>query len=253
MKKALALALFALVLAGCAAIQAPAVNIVVKNSASFVLGQVQESNVGEPIAVEENVRYYYTPVAVGQFQPPPQNGTTYPVIKPGMILEPYGKLENGDTLYRNPDLRPRTMFGDAVKWAYCIAVDQQGKAYGDAACGIGLVRKWPNAPERLVEKQRIYKEGSVKRSIVYEGMSGAEIKVTYLEYRYDSPEDVEHVSYDLSVGNLVVFKRMRIEVLEATPSKIRYVIRSTMDGSTTMKGRKLEPDAGKKTRSFKGI
>ncbi len=246
MKKLLVLLAAALLPAGCASIRPVATDIVVKNSASFVIGQPQERNMGEPMVVEANLRFHKAPVAVKDYQPPGQLGTSYAPIRRGMVFKPYGRLNNGDTLYTNPNLRPRTMYGKPVDWAYCIALNAEGVAYGDAACGMGLVRKWPGDPEGIVEVLPVYREGSVKRELIYNGKTGTTIKLIYREYRYDfnTPSISEDLRYDLAEGSVIKFRRMEIEVLEARGSSIKYIIRSTMDGSTAMQGLTVEPDAG---------
>lgn len=246
MKKLSSIMAALLLLTGCAAITPVSIDVVVKNSTTFVIGQMQQKNAGEPIVVEANLRFYDAPVAVKTFQPPPQLGNTYPPIKPGMIFKPYGRLKSGDMLYTNPSLAPRTMFGGLADWAYCVAIDSEGTAYGDAACGIGLVRKWEDAPAGLVEMRPVYSKGSVKRELIYNGRSGNAVNIIYREYRYDfsTPAVTQELSYDLTEDSIIKFRKMEIEVLDASSSSIKYIVRSTMEGATTMEGVSVEPDAG---------
>ena len=255
MKKHLALTSVALLLSSCASITPVGVDVVIKNSATFVLGQTQEKNAGEALVVEANLRFYEAPVAINQYQPPSQLGTTYPPIRPGMVFKPYGRLANGDTLYTSPSLVPMTMYGKAVDWAYCIAMDTESVVYGDAACGIGLVRKWKDAPENIVETRPVFKEGSEKRELVYNGRSGNSVKIIYREYRYNfsAPILTQELAYDLSEGAVIKFRKMEIEVLSASSSSIKYIVRSTMDGATTMQGVSVEPDAGTTRGVFSDI
>jgi len=254
-KKHLVLLCTAFVLYGCASITPVGVDVVIKNSATFVLGQTQEKNAGEALVVEASLRFYEAPVAVNEYQPPSQMGTTYPPIRPGMVFKPYGRLKNGDVLYTSPSLVPMTMYGKAADWAYCIAVNAQGAAYGDAACGIGLVRTWKDAPENIVETRPVFREGSVKRELVYNGRSGNSVKIIYREYRYNfsAPALTQELAYDLTEGAVIRFRKMEIEVLSASSSSIKYIVRSTMDGATTMQGVSVEPDAGTTRGVFSDI
>jgi len=255
MKKFSSILAAALLLSGCAAITPVSIDVVVKNSTTFVLGQMQEKNAGEAMVIEANLRFYNAPVAVKKFQPPPQLGNIYPPIKPGIVFKPYGRLKNGDMLYTSPSLEPRTMFGGLADWAYCIAVDREGTAYGDAACGIGLVRKWENAPEGLVEMRPVYSKGSVKRELIYNGRSGNKVNIIYREYQHDfsTPAVTQEMAYDLSEGPVIKFKQMDIEVLDASSSTIKYIVMSTMEGATKMEGVSVEPDAGTSQGVFDDI
>ncbi|MFQ5736194.1 MAG: hypothetical protein ACE5GY_04945 [Thermodesulfobacteriota bacterium] len=247
MKRALGILVAALLLTGCAGVRPVRLDVTVKSSASYELGRLVESKTGGPMAVEADLRYYDAPVVVADYQPPGQLGTTYPVIRRGMVLLPYGRLGNGDVLYMNPDLRPRVIpYGDRVKWDYCVAVTPAGKAYGDAACAAGLVREWPDAPERVVEIRRLYMKGSVWRKLDYSGRSLSSILLTYREFRVDPDVAVitEPLAYDLDLSHTIRFRKMEIEVIDATDSSIRYIIKSTMDGSTSMEGITVEPEEG---------
>lgn len=219
-------------LPGCANMQPVLIKAIKKNSASFVIGQVQETNTGEPMVVEENLVFYKAPVAITDYRPPSQLGTNYPWIKKRMTFTPYGKLDNGDILYANPDLRPTLPNGDHVKWDYCIAVNEAGEAYGDAACVFGIVRTWEDKPEGVVEMKVVHREGSVKRELVYNGKSNNTIKVAYREYRYNfaAPDFYQDLTYDLAESNTIRFKNMVIEVLNAGNSTIKFIVKSEMRG-----------------------
>lgn len=219
--------------AGCAAIMPVEPNTFKTDTVSYSIGQVHERNTGEAIAVEERLIVRQALVASSDFTPPPQAGAEYPSIRKGMELKPYGRLPGGGVLYRNEKLRPRTSLGRPVAWEYCIAVDEKGAAYGDAACALGLVRVWERGPERSLKMKTFYKRGSVRRELSYSGRQGKTIKMAYREYRrgMDVPSVSEDLAYDLPGQGLVRFKGMEIEVLEATRNGIRYIVRSRMDGS----------------------
>jgi hypothetical protein len=231
MKRVLVLIAAAL-LAGCASIHPVAVDVFEKSSASYSIGEVQEKNIGEPLVEEANLKFHKAPVAVDYYQPPEQAGVKYPRINPGMIFEPYGRLDNGDILYGNTDLRPRTPNGKPVDWTYCIVINTEGEAYGDADCDSGDVRKWADAPKGIVLIRPVYREGSIKRELSYNGVSGSTIRLIYREYRNGSSTLAasDYLFYDLSASKTITFKKMEIEVLDATASNISYIVRSTLDG-----------------------
>lgn len=224
-----------MLLAGCAGVQTVAVKAHKKNSASFLIGQLQEKTVGEPMVVEETLYFITAPVGANEYRPPSQGGSTYPLITEGMVFTPYGMLDNGDVLYTSRDFRP-TFQGKSVKWDYCIAVNSSGVAYGDAACALGLIRKWADSPGDVIEMKPVYREGSEKRVLVYNGKLNNILKLTYLEYRVDFrvPAIQQELTYDLSESKTLKFKKMSIDIAEASSSTIKFTVNSNMDGATSV-------------------
>lgn len=218
-------------LSGCAGTVPHALKTLKHRSVSYVIGAEQARNTGEPMIVEEDLVFYKAPVAMAEYQPPPQLGASYPVIRYGMEFSPYGRLKNGDILYRSEGLKPRTMNGEPVAWDYCIAVDHSGQAYGDAACALGITRRWEPRPENFLEMKTLYKEGSARKELLYGGRSGDTIRVAYREFRGNLAAQAfyQELVYDLSESSTIRFRGMDIDVREATNSHIRFIVRSGMD------------------------
>lgn len=217
------------ILVGCAS--APVEFRALKaESVSYSIGKNEVRSAGEAMAVEERLVYYNAQVAVKGYRPPPQMGSEYPAIPRGMAFRPWGMLSNGGTLYTNHELRPSSG-GRPVGWDYCIAVDALGRPYGDAACALGIVRSWPGGPEDFLETRPVYMEETLRRELLYNGRSGATILVAYREFRGGaaSPALSQELAYDLSASSIIRFRGMEIEVLEATNSRISYIVRSGMD------------------------
>lgn len=218
-------------LAGCAGVAPHAPKTLRHKSVSYAIGAQQARHTGEPMVVEEELVYYMTPVAKADYQIPPQLGSSYPAIRYGMEFSVYGRLGNGDTLYRGEGLKPRTSNGDPVAWEYCIAVDQSGEPYGDAACALGITRRWEPRPENFLEVKTVYKDGSARKELLYGGRSGNMIKVSYREFRGSLASQSFHqeLTYDLSESSTIRFRSMVIDVLEATSNGIKFIVRSGMD------------------------
>lgn len=200
-------------------------------SVSYELGSETISRTGEPMAVEEDLIFHQAFVARDDFQIPAQFGSRYPAIRAGMEFFPYGRLDNGDTLLRSDDLKPKTLNGEPVAWEYCVAVDKEGEAYGDASCALGITRRWEGSPAGLFEKKRVYREGSARKMLLYGGRSGDTIRVAYRELKGDLASSAfqQEFIYDLSDSRVIRFRGMEIEVLEATNAHIRFIVRSGMD------------------------
>ena len=218
--------------AGCAGTSsAPAQKTLRQSSVSYAAGLEQTSFAGEAMVVEEDLLYYMAAVATSDYQIPPQLGSAYPLISAGMEFVPYGTLKNGDTLLRSERLKPRTSRGEPVPWEYCITVDASGEAYGDAACGLGITRRWDPKPENFLETKPVYKEGSSRKELIYGGMSGETIKVAYRESAGKSSAQAfqQDLAYDLSQSRTIRFRNMEIEVREATSNHIRFIVRSGIE------------------------
>lgn len=245
MKRTILVCMIALV--GCSHVTPQAPKTFRSSSASYVLGQEALRYTGEPMVFEEELVFHKAPVAVSDYQPPPQLGSAYPLIPEGTEFIPYGRLDTGETLYRAEGLRPRSLTGESVSWEYCIAADVDGKAYGDAACALGIVRKWEPRPENFLEMKVIHKEGTNRRELLYGGRSGDTIKVLYREFRGSMAAEAffQELAYDLSESSTIRFRGMVIEVKEATNSLIRFTVRSRMDG----RGPGPEAPAGKKSQA----
>lgn len=217
---------------GCSHISPQTVKTFRSSSASYVIGEEAVRYTGEPMVVEEELVFYKAPVASVDYQPPAQLGSTYPLITQGTEFTPYGRLDTGETLYRADGLKPRTITGERVSWDYCIAADSDGQAYGDAACALGIIRRWEPKPENFLEMKVFHKEGTSRRELVYGGRSGSTIKVLYREFRGSLAAQAfyQELSYDLSESNTIRFRGMAIDVKDATNSLIRFTVRSRMDG-----------------------
>lgn len=222
----------AAILAGCAHVTPVTTKTLRTSATSYVLGEEETRYTGEPMVYEEDLVFYKAPVATADFQPPGQLGSTYPVIRTGMEFIPYGQLGNGDVLYRAEGLRPGKTTGGSVSWDYCIAVDMNGEAYGDAACALGIVRRWEPRPENFLEMKVVYREGTTRKELLYSGKTGNTIKMAYREFRGSLAAQAfyQELSYDLSESMTVRFRGMVIDVAEATNSSIRFTVRSRMDG-----------------------
>ena len=219
-------------LAGCAGTTpAPAQKTLRQSSVSYTAGLEQTSFAGEPMVVEEELLYYMAVVARSDYQPPPQLGSAYPLISSGMEFIQHAVLKNGDTLLKSEGLKPRTSRGEPVSWDYCIAVDGSGEAYGDAACSLGITRRWAPKPENFLETRPVYKEGSSRKELIYGGMSGETIRVAYRESagKRSAQAFQQDLAYDLSQSKTIRFRDMEIAVREATSNQIRFIVRSGIE------------------------
>jgi hypothetical protein len=83
----------------------------------------------------------------------------------------------------------------------------------------------PN-PQFKVGKLVDQTQPSFKQELIYNGKSGNTLKFMYREFSKDlaRPSFSQEVNYDLSESNLIGFKGARIEVINATNTKINYKV-----------------------------
>ncbi len=221
-----------LFLSGCFATIYPLLQVPEhKKSTSFQLGQNQQIGLGDPMIVEEDLFFYKGLEAIADYEQPKKFGVYYPTIKEGALFKLYGNLKNGDKAYQEIDgERARDLYGNPVSWAYCIVVNADGQAYGITACNTELVAKWP-APVDFLKEAMVYQKGSLKQELIYNGKSKDSIKLLYREFNDNMarPAFSQELSYDLAESKTIGFRKMRIEIIEATNSYVKFIIRSSMN------------------------
>ena len=70
------------------------------------------------------------------------------------------------------------------------------------------------------------------QELIYGGRAGDILKFTYREFRggYIRNPFTQQIQYDLTEGNMVGFKEARIEVLEASNTRIKYRVLRHFEG-----------------------
>ena len=113
----------------------------------------------------------------------------------------------------------------------CLIVDKSYNVYGAPYCGAFAYRE---SYEQYMEKvygkllpHLIYKEGSYKQELLYNGKSKDNIKIQYREYKDDFARLAfyQDLMYDLTESKTVAFRNFTMEVIEATNSEISFVIK----------------------------
>ena len=87
------------------------------------------------------------------------------------------------------------------------------------------------SPEPIVDFTlvSVAKQDSFRQELIYNGRSGSTVHFTYRELN-DSlmrPAFSQEASYDLSDSNVIGFKGARIEIIEATNTKLKYKVLSS--------------------------
>jgi hypothetical protein len=85
--------------------------------------------------------------------------------------------------------------------------------------------KWTD--KKLFEKFKIFeKEGMFIGELIYTGLMGSIIRMTYKEYIEDiaRPAFFQDLTYELTESKIIMFKTLRIKVLEATNSFLIFIV-----------------------------
>lgn len=85
--------------------------------------------------------------------------------------------------------------------------------------------------------QDTWYKGSIMEELVYSGIDGKTIKVTYRQYVVQNSNFLikdgftQHLEYDLTEKKEIRYKSILIEVLEATSSEIKYIVKEGPKGN----------------------
>jgi hypothetical protein len=73
---------------------------------------------------------------------------------------------------------------------------------------------------------------AIQQQLLYGGLSGETVKVTYLEFQpgYSLPRMTQDVQYDLSKSKVIAFQGMRLEVVEVNTERIVARVLPAVEG-----------------------
>lgn len=203
---------------------------------SYSYNNEQEAAVGKAMVYKIDGRVAAGFVAVSSYQPEPeQDGKLrFAVIEEGSQWAIVGRTKQGDYICGN-DAYPRPMLeAERVLWHFCLVVNKAGEPYGYNRCTEDdvLIFAWPVTPKNFLErKNKVFVKGSFKQEFVYNGRSKDIVRLTYNEYADGLPQPVfsRDLSFSLAESRVVGFKGMKMEVLEATDTRIRFYVRAPFD------------------------
>jgi hypothetical protein len=91
---------------------------------------------------------------------------------------------------------------------------------------------FPTAPRFRAGKVLDRAQPNFRQELIYGGRVGSQLRLTYREYAGDliRPGFAQEAQYDISAESVIGFKGVRIEIIEATNTKLRYrVLKSFQD------------------------
>jgi hypothetical protein len=200
---------------------------------SVKLGEVQESLLGDPMVSRINGISARGYIATSNYQPPSQDGgrLQFSPIATDSVWAVIGKLANGDSICRSDSSQVPKINSQRE---YCLVVNDADEAYGYTPCSRESVypKSWDPKPHSFLKKvDRVYLKGSFKQELIYNGKFQNTIKLTYHEFKDDfaRPAFNQELTYNLSEGKIIEFRAMKVEILEATNSGIKFIVKSSMN------------------------
>jgi hypothetical protein len=138
-----------------------------------------------------------------------------PIIRSGEVFQEYGT--QSDNIYCSNGI-VRNAFGTEFDMQRCLSK----KPDGTFTYGMGMNCEMPFEQGRFVALEA----ENFQRTLYYSGKSGDEIYFEYREFKGDiaRPAFTHNLTFDLTEGNLVGFRGLRLRVISATNTQIEYVL-----------------------------
>ena len=161
-----------------------------------------------------------------------------------------GQLDDGSYIIKNDDymksahefpvptfmsMATNTTKIVTIHQTMCLMVNEKGETDRFTGCTIDSFKIYPvtwsvNPPVFLAKAGKLYKPSNFKQELIYNGKSNNVVKISYREFVNDlaRPSFTQEIVYDLTESNIIGFKGMTIEVIEATNTSIKYKIKAPM-------------------------
>ena len=193
---------------------------------SFEIGTIQEKTVGETMVRRINARVYPGFVAKESFQPRDGYGTQYYTVPAGSEWKASGETDDGNYVCKRAGSAALSRYG----WEYTLLIKKTGEVYGVGNVMNNFIVEFSEQDRTFFEPREVYEAGGFKQELIYNGKSKDTIKFQYREFSDNMarPAFSQDLLYDMSESKTIGFRGMNIEVLEATNSLIRFIVRSKM-------------------------
>ena len=148
-------------------------------------------------------------------------------IKPNLMVK---TLKVGETFIKKFETEQFDLYENIENPNYGIAVskgNESSKIYSIGQTGTALRFKISKYPLKYELTERpIRNEDYFKQEFIYNGKVGNGIKFIYREFvnDYARPAFTQDLQYDLSEDSTIGFRGLRLEVIDATNTKIEYKI-----------------------------
>jgi hypothetical protein len=203
----------------------------VKKTDTFSLGILQQKTVGEPMIVKMSLLYYPGFIAEKDYIAS-YMGLQFPTITRGSEWICSRKYENGDFRCKSVLNWGTVALPYGIKQSanmYNLIINSDGVLIGYVADPYDMVTPFSEKP-KIFRMTEIAQSGSFKQELIYNGKSKDTIKITYREFKDNFARAAfsQDLIYDMTESKEIGFRGMVIEVVEATNSFIKFVVKQPM-------------------------
>lgn len=190
---------------------------------SYTLKEPQVRAVGNSILRVENV--FFSPTFTPRID---HNYEGVFKLSPGQIWVAVGSLD-GEGGYLIVPSRDYNSFLSRSSEIWAIHITEEGKI------GKGLISNLSRKSGSLIKTKEVLfeeidqvstEEGGFAAELIYSGISGSTLRISYREYANDlaRPAFSQDLTYNLSESNIITFRSMKIKIYRADNSEIEFSV-----------------------------
>jgi hypothetical protein len=194
----------------------------IKNVETFSPDVAQRKSVGEVMVQRGNLTIFPGFVALTSYQPPQVSGVVpFPVIQKKSLWTCDEIMTSGEYVCRSEG------WMDSSDIPFSLSIRPDGNLRGAVSMRWLYIVEFNDAPQNLFGMETAYGKNSYREELIYNGKSKDTIRLSYREYKNDMarPAFYQDLTYDLSESREIAFRDLRIEVLEATNSAIKFIVK----------------------------
>ncbi len=195
---------------------------------NYKLGVEQTAGIGDPIVdVESATAVAEVPEFVALRAHDPGRVLFLPApikLKEGDRFRVVGKLPNDTADYVIESLTVTDLADRPVRLVVTPDGRVLGYAYESGGFGGG---SWPAEPLVAPVHGIVHKENAFRAQMIYAGLNGTTVRATYREFAGDliRAAFTQDLQYNLAQDSTIAYKSIKIQVLGATNSQLRYRVR----------------------------
>ena len=212
----LLLASLTIATAGCTSVRLEPIYPTPTVITNYKLGITQTAGIGEPIVDVQSARRVPEFVALRAHDPGHIRGQPTK-IEQGDRYRAMGRLPNGGYVVESRR--------DPIAVSLVVSPDGRVLGYYDGQTGAG--GSWPADPLFVAAEGLEGQEGAFRAQMIYTGLAGNTIRAAYREFAGDfiRPAFAQELQYNLSPDSTIAYKSIKIQILEATNSQLRYRVK----------------------------
>jgi hypothetical protein len=185
---------------------------------NYKTGVEQSAGIGDAIFDVQSARKIPEFVALRAHDPGHIRFFSSPKVEQGERFRAVGRMKSGDYVVRSRR--------DTLSTALFV-VTPDGRALGYYVDGKAAGGKWPTEPLFLPAEGLEGQEAAYRAQMIYSGLTGNTIRAAFREFTGDfiRPAFTQELQYNLSQDSTIAYKSIKIQVLEASNSQLRYRVK----------------------------